>query len=99
MPACPDCGRRGREIIEATGRGRLYSWIAIQRAFADAWKDDVPYAVGVVELDLLDCRVVARIEPWGDLRIDTAVRAFYVDHPSWSELRFRPETSGQGEAP
>jgi hypothetical protein len=88
LPACPACGRRERELIESEGRGRLYSWITVHRAFAEEWKDDVPYSVGVVEL-APGCRVLARVEPALGLRAEAPLRAFFVDHPSWSELRFR----------
>jgi uncharacterized OB-fold protein len=89
LPACPDCGRREREVVEAKGEGRLYSWITVQRALSDEWKAEVPYTVGVVEL-AAGCRVLARIEPAAELRADAPLRAFFVDHPEWTELRFRP---------
>lgn len=88
LPACPDCGRRERELIESEGLGTLYSWVTVHRAFSDEWKDDVPYSVGVVEL-APGCRMLARVEPALGLRAETPVRAFFVDHPSWTELRFR----------
>ena len=93
MPACPACAAIGSEVIEAGGGGRLYSWVTVHHAFDEAWKHDVPYTVGVVELDE-GARVLARIEPPQPLRADAALLAFYVDHGTWSELRFRPEQAG-----
>ncbi|HJM50564.1 MAG TPA: OB-fold domain-containing protein [Alphaproteobacteria bacterium] len=63
LPRCGDCGRfhwypmiRCPHCISANivwsridGRGRLYSWTVVRRAFAADFEDKVPYTVGLVE--------------------------------------------------
>jgi uncharacterized OB-fold protein len=86
MPACPHCGTPGGEVVELDGRGAVYSWIVVHRAFNDAFAAEVPYTIAVVEL-APGCRTVARAE--GPVTAGTAVEAFFVDHDGWTELRFR----------
>ena len=89
MPACPHCGTAGGEIVELEGRGTVYSWIVVHRAFNPAFASEVPYTVATVEL-APGCRTVARIHASGPLAAGDVVDAVYVDHEGWTELRFRP---------
>lgn len=50
-PLCRHCGSTQTEWIPVAGRGHLYSWTTIGRAYLPSFADDVPYTVGVVELD------------------------------------------------
>ena len=60
LPTCPFCASRDTVVIEATGTGRVYSWITVRAALSAAAAGDVPYAVAVVELDE-GCRVLGRM--------------------------------------
>jgi uncharacterized OB-fold protein len=86
MPACPHCGTPGGDIVELDGRGTVYSWIVVHRAFNEVFAPEVPYTIAVVEL-APGCRTVARTE--GGVTAGTAVEPFFVDHDGWTELRFR----------
>jgi hypothetical protein len=93
MPACPYCGARGHQEVEALGGGRVYALVRVHRALTPAMRDQVPYAVAVVQLDE-GARVVARVEEGsGPAHIDDAVRACFVDHAEWTELRFEPDAA------
>ena len=89
MQTCPYCGQRGHSEIEASGAGRVYSMVRVHRALTPAMAHEVPYTVATVQLDE-GPRVIARLdEAAGDTaRIDSRVRARYVDHADCTELRF-----------
>ncbi len=50
-PMCQDCGSMNDEFVKVSGKGTIYSYIIIRRAVHPAFKDGVPYAVVLVELD------------------------------------------------
>lgn len=93
MPACPHCGARGHQEVEALGGGRVHALVRVHRALTPAMRDEVPYAVAVVQLDE-GARLVARVEEGGGpAHIDDRVRAFFVEHEEWTELRFEPDAA------
>lgn len=47
---CRHCGRQDLSSLPACGRGTVYSFSVVHRAPGPAFKDDVPYAVLLVEL-------------------------------------------------
>ncbi|OWU84616.1 hypothetical protein ATO6_13210 [Oceanicola sp. 22II-s10i] len=47
---CVNCLEADLEWEAAGGEAKLISWVVYHRAFHDAFKDDVPYNVAVVEL-------------------------------------------------
>jgi uncharacterized OB-fold protein len=88
MPGCPYCGSRDRTEVEAGGGGHIYSFVRVHRALTPAMEGQTPYAVATVQLDE-GPRMLARIE--GDpaaVQIDATVRPVFVDHDTWTELRF-----------
>lgn len=92
MPACPHCGTPGGEVVELDGRGSVYSWIVVHRAFNAAFAADVPYTIATVEL-APGCRTVARLDGVAAVTADLTVVARFVDHDGWTELRFGPVAS------
>jgi uncharacterized OB-fold protein len=48
---CPHCGSAEWERIEASGRGRLYSWVVAYKPFDMRFAEDVPYTIVAVELN------------------------------------------------
>jgi uncharacterized OB-fold protein len=48
---CPHCHSEAVEWVDARGTGTVYSFTVARRPAGPAFKDDVPYAVGLVELD------------------------------------------------
>ena len=48
---CQKCHSKNYEWRRVSGKGKVYTWSVVTRAFDPAWKDDVPYVAAVVELD------------------------------------------------
>ena len=87
MPACPYCGARGVEQVTVAGTGRIYSFVRVHRALTPAMAGEVPYAVAVVQLDE-GPRLIGRVADAAQAAIDAAVAPLFVDHDTWTELRF-----------
>lgn len=50
-PGCPHCGSTEVELVRASGGGRVYSWVVVNRALSPAFAADAPYTVLAVDLD------------------------------------------------
>lgn len=51
LATCPRCASRDVTSVLAAPRGALYSWTVIHLAADPAYTAEVPYAVGLVQLD------------------------------------------------
>ncbi len=89
MPSCPYCASRDSSVSAASGTGSIYSWIVVHRAFDPAFSSEVPYTLASVDLDE-GGRVVARIQGPAKAAFGLRVKALFVDHADWTELRFQP---------
>ena len=50
-PRCAACGHDGITWVAVSGRGSLFSWAVVERAFLPAFADQVPFVSGLVALD------------------------------------------------
>ena len=50
-PGCPRCGSAGVTLIQASGKGTVYSWVVVNRALHDAFAGDAPYVILAVDLE------------------------------------------------
>ncbi len=51
-PTCSACGAGDHDWIDASGRGRVFSWIVVRHPVpADAYAGEVPYVVALIELE------------------------------------------------
>ncbi|WP_083212021.1 Zn-ribbon domain-containing OB-fold protein [Mycobacterium intracellulare] len=57
---CPECLSRSTMWAPVEGVGTLWSNVVYHRAYAPAFKDDIPYPIGLVELDC-GVRLVTRL--------------------------------------
>jgi uncharacterized OB-fold protein len=48
---CPECWTAQWQWTDASGRGRVVSWVVYHHAYHPEFKDRVPYNVTLVELD------------------------------------------------
>ena len=48
---CPECLAAEWDWTQASGQGRVISWVIYHHAYHDAFKDRLPYNVALVELD------------------------------------------------
>lgn len=91
-PFCPDCGARDVEVIEASGKGSLYSYV-ISHLPAPGYEP--PFIVAVILLDegvrmvtnLVDCPP----EP-GAIDLDMAVEVTFETRGDLAIPQFRPAT-------
>jgi uncharacterized protein len=72
-PCCPDCGSREAEWVDSPGRGAVHSWVVVHVPLAEALADQLPYAVGLIELDE-GIRLVSTIEGCPPERIAAGMR-------------------------
>jgi uncharacterized OB-fold protein len=73
---CPTCHTDELEWVDLPNRGRIYAFTAVLAGAPLGAEGDVPYSVGLVELDGAPLRLFGRIEgrAWNDLRIGAPVR-------------------------
>ena len=88
IPSCPWCGATGSEALIASGAGRVYSWITVYRALTPGMEAEVPYTIATVDL-AEGGRMFGRLEGPEPTTPGDDVAAVFVDHPEWTELRFR----------
>jgi uncharacterized OB-fold protein len=48
---CPSCGGRTFTWTRASGRGRVFTWAVVRRAFLPAFEEMVPFVTALVALD------------------------------------------------
>ena len=93
QPFCPSCASDDVEIVRATGRGFLYSYVITHRA---APGFEAPYAIAVVELEegprLLTNLVDVAPDP-EQMPLDLAVEAVFETVGEITLPRFRPRSS------
>lgn len=85
MTTCDRCGATSFAWTPVSGRGGLFSWTVVERAFLPAFEDRVPFVSGLVALeDDPRVRIVSYV-------VDCDPAALTVDQPvvaSFRPLRF-----------
>ena len=79
-PMCASCHSLQVQWIEASRRGRLYSWTEVHHPFVPGFRDEIPYVMATVELEegvrlqcqMLDANAAA-------LRLDLPVEIVFRD--------------------
>jgi len=80
---CPGCRSHDTEWVEASGKGRVFSWIVVRHPVPkEVYAGEVPYVVAIVLLDE-GVRMVSNL-------VDVDPEAVEADMPV--EVRFRPAT-------
>jgi uncharacterized protein len=74
--ACPTCHREELDWVDLPERGRIYAFSAVLGGAPLGMESDVPFAVGLVDLDGVALRLFGRIEgrPWTELHVGDPVR-------------------------
>jgi uncharacterized OB-fold protein len=76
---CPSCLAKGNDWARIADSGALWSYVVYRRALAAPFAGDVPYAVGVVELEH-GLHLLSRIDaPVDELTIGDRMTARYDD--------------------
>jgi uncharacterized OB-fold protein len=71
---CPHCGTAEPAVLQADGRGTVYSAAAVHRAPSEAMRAYAPYTIVLIDMDE-GFRMMGHGAP--DLRIGESVRAGY----------------------
>jgi uncharacterized OB-fold protein len=79
--ACPTCRTEELEWVDLPERGHIYAFSAVLAGAPLGMESDVPFAVGLVDLEGVELRLFGRIEgkPWNELRIGQPVRTEAYD--------------------
>jgi len=92
--ACPTCHTETLEWVDLPGRGHLYAFSAVLGGAPLGMEGEVPFAVGLVDLEGIPLRLFGRIEgrPWNELHIGQPVRleTYDIGDGRWF-YRFRTE--------
>ena len=93
-PVCPKCLSSTQSWRVVSGRATLVSWAVFHRAYWDAYRDDLPYDVCVVQLEegpLLVSNFEAGVPP--DVRAGMPLEVTFVGvTPDVTLTKFRPST-------
>jgi uncharacterized protein len=79
--ACPRCHTETLDWIDLPERGRLYAFSAVLGGAPLGMEAEVPFAVGLVDLEGVPLRLYGRIEgrPWNELAVGETVRVETYD--------------------
>ena len=78
--SCPHCMSADVEFKQASGRGKVFSFVMYDRVYHPSFAEEVPYVVALVELDE-GPRMISNIVgiPPEDVRCDMPVRVVFDD--------------------
>ncbi len=79
--ACPGCHSEELEWIDLPEHGRIYAFSAVLAGAPLGMESEVPFAVGLVDLEGAPLRLFGRIDgrPWSELRLGERVRVETYD--------------------
>jgi uncharacterized protein len=79
--ACPKCHTEELVWVDLPERGRIYAFSAVLGGAPLGMETEVPFAVGLIDLDGVPLRLFGRIEgrPWADLKVGGSVEAETYD--------------------
>ncbi len=79
--ACPTCHTEELEWVDLPTHGRIYAFSAVLAGAPLGMESEVPFAVGLVDLDGVPLRLFGRIEgrPWNALAVGLPVRVESYD--------------------
>ncbi len=76
-PQCPECQGLDAEWVEVEATGELYSYATYHRALDKAFADDIPYTVGLIQLDSGPRMLGTVLTPIDELAIGSRVRGVF----------------------
>jgi len=79
--ACPQCRSEELDWVDLPERGHVYAFSAVLAGAPLGMEAEIPFAVGLVDLEGVPLRIFGRIEgrPWNELRIGQPVRTEAYD--------------------
>ena len=77
---CPNCHSMDATWTKLNGKGKVFSYIVFRIPYHESYKEDIPYAVAIIQLDegprMESNLIVSDLE---DIRIDMLVEVFFDD--------------------
>ena len=86
---CPNCLSPENDWVEASGRGKLVSWVIYHVPFNKAFAGKLPYNVAVVELDEGPRAITNIVNPDDGLKADRPVELVVEEEDGVALARFR----------
>jgi uncharacterized OB-fold protein len=75
---CPRCLSHDSEWLKVSGKGRVWSWVIMHQKYFDAFADELPYAVLLVELEEGPRIMSGLVGDPNELQIDRMVEVTFV---------------------
>ena len=75
---CTSCGNRDIEWVALSGMGTIFSFVVFHRLYHRGWEGEIPYVVGVIELEE-GARMLSNVIgiPVEDVKCDMPVRVVF----------------------
>lgn len=92
---CPRCHSQKLEWVQVSPTGTVYSYTIVHRPPLPAFKNDVPYAVGLVDIDGTDVRLLSSlVMPPEEVKVGLRVQVMFDDvAPDFTLFRFEKRTA------
>jgi uncharacterized OB-fold protein len=74
---CPNCLSSDQDWKQASGKGKLESWVDMHRAYWDGFKGELPYRVCLVRLEEGPVMVSSLVDKTDNLRMGQPVRVVF----------------------
>jgi uncharacterized protein len=94
-PMCPNCQATDTDWVESSGRGNVYSWVVVVHPVHESLIDQVPYVVGLIELEE-GVRVVGNVLGCApeEVRADHPVELIFEDVEDFRLPNFKASDEG-----
>ncbi len=89
---CTGCGSRDINWVRSSGKGKVFSFVVFHRLYHKGWDGEVPYVVGIIELEE-GARMLSNVIgiPVEDVKCDMPVEVFFEDATDTLTLpKFKP---------
>jgi len=87
---CPSCLSDQFEYVNAVGRAKLLSWVVYNSAMNEAFKEQVPYNVALVQLEEGPKMMTNILAPNGELKAGMDLQLEIVNQDNFKLAKFKP---------
>jgi uncharacterized protein len=88
---CPKCHSMEYDWTKMSGKGKIFTWVVFQKAFHEAYKEEIPYAVAIIKLEE-GPKMESNITGIGphEIKMDMPVELYFDDVcPGWALPKFK----------
>jgi uncharacterized OB-fold protein len=97
LAGCPECRSRDTTWVDVAPVGTIWSFVVYHRAFSAALKDEIPYAVAMVQLDEGPYLVGRMVDGATSLNVGDRVAAEFSEVSGVPTVRWRNVSSSPSE--